>query len=115
MKKRKRKTKIIALILFSLFITGCGKEIEVKNGSKVAVSIKQEKFTATEYYQKIKEDNISTLVDMIDTSMLEKKYKSDSEENEDVKKQMDQYRSYYGDDEETYNKKNEEGIVWETE
>ena len=47
-----------------------GKDIEVKNGSKVAVSVKKDKYTATEYYERIKEDNISTLVDMIDKDLL---------------------------------------------
>ena len=48
----KRNNKIIGLIsvlLITLVLTGCGKEIEVKNGSKVAVSVSKNKFTATEY------------------------------------------------------------------
>ena len=97
------KTKVLALILLSLLVTGCGKEIEVKNGSKVAVSTKNEKFTATEYYQKIKEDNISKLIDMIDTSIFEKKYKTDDEENKDVEKQIEQIKNIYGSNEDSYN------------
>lgn len=100
MKKNKAITGLVTLLTLSLLVTGCGKEIEVKNGSKVAVSVDGEKFTATEYYNEIKENNISTLIDMIDTSILETKYKDkDEEEDKSVKEQIDQIKSYYGGDE----------------
>ena len=91
-----------AVLAISLLLTGCGKEIEVKNGSKVAVSTKDEKFTATEYYNKIKENNIATLIDMIDTTLLEKKYKSTDDEKKYVEDQISQIKTYYGSDENTY-------------
>lgn len=102
MKNKKLILCLSTLLVFSLFITGCGKEIEVKNGSKVAVSIKGGKYTATEYYNEIKESNISTLIDMIDHDLLDKKYKSDSEEEDAIKEQINQIKSYYGSDESTY-------------
>ena len=99
----KRKTIISLFTILSLtLLTGCGKEIEVKNGAKVAVSLGKNKFTATEYYEKIKEDNISTLIDMIDHSLLDSKYKTDSKETESIDKQINQIKSYYGQDENTY-------------
>ena len=102
-----KKSKIImgfsALLVVSLIATGCGKEIPVKNGSKVAVSIKGDKFTATEYYEEVKEKNISILIDMIDHSILDKKYKSDDEEKEAIDKQIEQIKSYYGKDETQFN------------
>ena len=91
-----------AILVVMLLATGCGKKIEVKNGSKVAVSVKGEKFTATEYYEKIKEDNISKLIDMIDHSFLDKDYKTTSEETEEINKQIDQIKSSYGSNEDTY-------------
>ena len=101
----KRNNKIIGLIsvlLITLVLTGCGKEIEVKNGSKVAVSVSKNKFTATEYYEKIKKENISVLIDMIDKSLLEKTYKTDDEETKSINNQIDQIKSYAGDNEDTY-------------
>jgi len=95
-------SKSIILLTGILLLTGCGKDIEVKNGSKVAVSVKKEQFTATEYYEKIKEDNISTLVEMIDKSILEKNFKTDDEENKDVNKQLEQIKNYYGSNEDSY-------------
>ena len=59
------------------------KIVEVKNGSKVAVSVNEGKFSATEYYEKIKETNIATLIDMIDKSILEKKFKDVDSKEED--------------------------------
>lgn len=100
-----KKRTIICLTLLlalSLLVTGCGKKIEVKNGSKVAVSTDKSKITATEYYNKIKEDNISRLIDMIDKDLLEKKYPSDDTEKEEVKKQIDEIKSYVNNDEEQF-------------
>lgn len=92
----KNKTIYLMVILFvTILITGCGREIEVKNGSKVAVSTKGSKYTATEYYNEIKKDNISKLVDIIDKDLLDKKYKSDSKEKEAIDKQIEQIKSYY--------------------
>ena len=98
MKNKKILIGLSVIAALSLFTSGCGKEIEVKNGSKVAVSTKQNKFTATEYYEKIKEDNISHLVDMIDHSILDKKYKTTKDETESIDKQINQIKSYYGED-----------------
>ena len=102
MKFKKTVLCLSAILSISLIATGCGKEIEVKNGSKVAVSIKGNKYTATEYYEKIKEDNISRLVDMIDKDLFEKKYPKSDDENKEVEDQINQIKQYYGSDEETY-------------
>ena len=102
MKNKKMVACLSSLLVISLLTTGCGKEIEVKNGSKVAVSVKGNKITATEYYQKIKESNITELIDMIDKDLLNKDYPETEDEKKDVDKQIEQIRSYYSDDE-TFN------------
>ena len=103
MKSKRIITYLIVILMISVITTGCGKEIEVKNGSKVAVSTNAEKFSATDYYNKIKETNISTLIDMIDKSILDKKYKTESkEEKEAIDKQIEQMKSYAGDNEDSY-------------
>jgi len=103
MKKKKAIIVLSTLLAVSLLTTGCGKEIEVKNGSKVAVSVSGGKFTATEYYEKVKEDNIETLIDMIDHSLFDKKYKTDDKETEEIENQITQLKSYSGEDEESFN------------
>lgn len=100
--KRKLIMGLSALLVVSLITTGCGKKIEVKNGSKVAVSIKGDKFTATEYYEKIKKDNISKLIDMIDHSLLDKKYKTDEDETKTIDNQIEQIKSYAGEGEDKF-------------
>lgn len=100
--KNKKIVYTVGVLLLAILVTGCGKEIAVKNGSKVAVSTKTEKYTATDYYNEIKKDNISTLVDMIDKDLLFKKYKTDSKETEAIDNQIEQIKSYYGSDESTY-------------
>ena len=102
MKKSKIIMGVSAVLVATLIATGCGNKIPVKNGSKVAVSVKGDKFTATEYYEKIKEDNISILVNMIDHSILDKKYKSDEDEKSSIDNQMEQIKQYYGSDESSY-------------
>ena len=103
MKKMKKIMCLSTLLVISLLACGCGKEIEVKNGSKVAISTKGGKITATEYYDKIKSENISVLVDMIDHNLFDKKYKDKkSEEDEQVKEQIDNIKAYYGNDPDTY-------------
>lgn len=98
MKKKKLILCLSSILIISLIASGCGKKIEVKNGSKVAVSVKGGKITATEYYNKIKTDNISELIDMIDHSLFDEKYKSDEEEDEAVENQISQLKSNYSDD-----------------
>ena len=102
MKRKNLMIALSALLVVSLITTGCGKKVEVKNGAKVAVSIKGDKYTASEYYEKIKEDNISILIDMIDKSILDKKYKSTDDEKEYIDNQVNQIKTYYGSNEETY-------------
>ena len=104
MKKKGIIISIGILLLLSVLTTGCRKDIEVKNGSKVAVSVKEGKTSATEYYEKIKENNITTLIDMIDKEIFDKMFKDkdSKEEDESINKQIEQIKSYYGEDEESY-------------
>ncbi len=98
MQNKKLISIISCLLLFSVFVTGCKQEIEVKDGSKVAVSVDGGKITATEYYQEIKTENVSLLIDMIDRALFEKEYKTDEEEDKKVKEQIDQLKKSYSDE-----------------
>ena len=100
---KKRNIGILLLISIVLFTTGCGKKIEIKNGSKVAVKVKGGSITATEYYEEIKKDNIVKLIDKLDHAILDKKYKSDDKENKEVEKQISQIQSYAGESEDQFN------------
>lgn len=99
MKSKKFIKSLSLLLVLPLLLTGCGKtEIEVKDGSKVAVSIDGGKITATEYYQSIKQENIVILIDLIDHQLLDEKYADNKEENEKVKEQINQLKNNYTDE-----------------
>jgi len=102
MKNKKIILSLAIILVATIICTGCG-NVEVKNGSKVAVSTKQEKITATEYYEDIKQDNISKLIDMIDQDILNKKYPETDEEKKAVEDQISQIKTSYGSDEEAFN------------
>ena len=98
MKKNKLMLSLSLLAAITLICTGCGKKAELKDGAEVAVSVKGAKITATEYYEKIKNENIATLIDMIDHSLLDKTYQADDEENKAIENQLSQMRKSYNDE-----------------
>ena len=97
-----KKKYLLISVLFLLLITGCGKKAELKNGSEVAVSVKGGKISATEYYESIKENNISRIIDTIDHKLLDEKYKTDEDEEKEVTSQIEQIKTNYGSDEDNY-------------
>ena len=104
MKNNKLFLALSSLADISLVLTGCGKKVELKDGENTAVSIKGTKITSNQYYDEIKEDNIATLIDMIDHKLLDKTYKTDDEEDKSVESQLSQMKKNYGSDEKTYKK-----------
>ena len=104
MKNNKLFLALSSLAAISLVLTGCGKKVELKDGENTAVSIKGTKITSNQYYDEIKEDNIATLIDMIDHKLLDKTYKTDDEEDKSIESQLSQMKKNYGSDEETYKK-----------
>lgn len=95
--KKKYILSICLMLAVVLGITGCGKKANLDD-NKTAVSLKDSKITATEYYNEIKKSNISKLVDMIDHELFDEKYKSDEEEDKSVKEQINQIKSSYEDE-----------------
>ncbi len=93
---------IASLLVMITLVTGCGKKAELKDGSEVAVSVKGGKITATEYYESIKVNNISKIIDTIDHKLFDKKYKTTDDEEKEVKEQIDQIKANYGSNEDTY-------------
>ena len=95
--KKKLGISICLISALILTVTGCGKKAELDD-NKTAVSLKGIKITATDYYNEIKTSNISKLVDMIDHQLFDEKYKSDDEENQAVKEQINQLKESYSDE-----------------
>lgn len=95
--KKKYILSICLMLAVVLGVTGCGKKANLDD-NKTAVSLKNSKITATEYYNEIKKSNISKLVDMIDHELFDEKYKSDEAEDKSVKEQINQIKSSYEDE-----------------
>ena len=93
---------LVSLLVLITLTTGCGKKAELKDGSDVAVSVKGGKISATEYYESIKEDNISKIIETIDHKLFDKKYKTDDDEEKEVNDQIEQIKTNYGSNEDTY-------------
>lgn len=102
MKNKKLILTLSSLAIVSLILTGCGKKAELKDGAEVAVSVKGSKITATDYYNEIKNNNIATLIDMIDHDLLDKAFPTDDEEDKAIENQISQMKKNYGSDEATY-------------
>lgn len=101
MKKNLIKS-ITAIVIVSLVVTGCGKKAKLKDGSESAVSVNKTEISTNDYYNEIKKENVSKLVDMIDHKILDNKYKTDSTEDKEVETQIKQIKSNYSNDEEGY-------------
>lgn len=99
MKKKNILFVITTVSIVTLLTTGCGKEAKLKNGEEKAVSFKNSTISVDNYYNEIKTENISKLVDMIDHKLFDKKYKTDDKEKESIETQIKQIKSYYTTDE----------------
>ena len=91
------KKGLCMLAVATLLLTGCGKEAKLDD-DKTAVKLDGIKITATDYYNEIKETNISKLVEMIDHQLFDEEYPATDEEDEDVKSQIDQIKESYSDE-----------------
>lgn len=89
------KKILISTFLVLVLITGCGKVPKLKNGQEAIVTMKGQNISADDLYSEIKDKSLSILLDMIDKSILEKKYNNKKEEEEYVKNQVDSQKYYY--------------------
>lgn len=96
------KKKILLSLLVLCFAAGCGKIPKLANGEEAVVTFTKEEngISATDLYNQIKKKYaLSSLIDMIDTSILMDKYPDlDKEATEDAEKQIESIKSYYVDD-----------------
>ena len=102
MKRRKKALGLSLVLIISLLITGCGKTAKLKTSDTTAVKVKGATITATQFYNELKKDSISTLVNMIDHKLFDKKYPTNEEEEQEIEKQISSIKSYYKDDENSY-------------
>lgn len=79
------KKKLLLLAITAVLLSGCGKEAKLSNGEDAVVSFDGEmKISINDLYDEIKDKYaISTLVDMIDETILAKEYPDSTEDKEE--------------------------------
>ncbi len=94
----KNSKKILTLSVATLLlVSGCGKIPKLENGQDAVVTIKNGDISVDTLYQSVKDRYaLSTLLDLIDTQILEKEYKSDDEEKEEVEGQIQSWLATFG-------------------
>ena len=93
-----KKLKYVAsLLIIPALATGCGKVPKLENGKEAVVTIgKGEDISVDDLYSEMKEKYaLSVLLDMIDSQILNKSYKTDDEVKEYIKGQIEQLKYYY--------------------
>ena len=91
------KKKIFIIAIFMLMIaTGCKKQIGVKEGNLVTFKNEKLNITTNDLYDKLKEKyGTNTLIDMIDTQILNQEFPDSDEIDEYVNTQVDAIKNYY--------------------
>lgn len=100
------KKKIMLAVAAVLLLCGCSKTIPtLEDGSEAVVSFKDgSMISINELYDKLKDSYAtSIIIDMIDTKILEEKYKDQVDEAEDyAKNYLESVKTYYVDDNGNY-------------
>ena len=90
----KKKTLLLLTLIGTITLTTACSKATLKE-STTAVNAKEWNISSNDYFDEIKEKNISRLVDLIDKKILEKKYKKNEKENKYVEKRITQIKSAY--------------------
>jgi parvulin-like peptidyl-prolyl isomerase len=98
-----KKKTMISLALAALLVTGCGKVAELENGEDIVASFDGKNITANNLYDEVKAKYArNVLIDMIDKTILDKKYKTTNAMKENVQSTVDYYKEQLGDNFSSY-------------
>jgi len=102
MQKKKNIAFLLLIVAVCFLVTGCGKKAELEKNSTI-VKYDGGKIKAETLYEDLRDKyGISILIDMIDHSILDKKYKTTDEETTYVDNQITQMKSQYNNDDDTF-------------
>lgn len=93
----KKKTLLLLTLIGTITLTTACSKATLKE-SITAVNAKEWNISSDDYFDEIKEKNISRLVDLIDKKILEKKYNKNEKENKYVEKKITQIKSAYNEE-----------------
>ena len=95
----KKLLKNITLIMAIVMLTGCGNNIQLKNGEEVLVSFENEELsiTAEDLFNRLKEDyGANYMIELIDKKILDLKYPTDETKEAYVENQIEAMETAYG-------------------
>lgn len=85
----KKTRKFLLIIISIILVTGCGKVPKLENGQDIILEFADGNITVDEFYQTLKDKYASSMiVDIIDTYLLNKKYKTTAEETKAINEQI---------------------------
>ncbi len=93
----KKRLLLLSLCVIILGTAGCGKqEVELKDGEQVIASIKGNKVTAEDLFDKLKNSyGETTLINMIDEYIANKEVETTDEMTSNAKNQIKEMKDYY--------------------
>ncbi len=90
--------KVLGVMMCLLLITGCATS-HLKNGDESVVQFEEGGISAQELYEKLKKDNgLNALTTLIDTELLDRKYKEDEDEKSYIKQVVDGLKDQWKDE-----------------
>ena len=95
---KKNTIKVIGtLSAILLFATGCGKVPKLENGQDAVVTLDGENISVDMLYKEMKDKfALSVLLDLMDSEILNKKYKDTEESKKEIQEQIDLMIQQYG-------------------
>lgn len=91
----KKKLLILGMIC-TLCVTGCGKDVKLKDGKEVIASLKDKEFTAEELFDELKERyGSSVLVGMMDSYIIDQEISDSSSYEKKANAELASMKAYY--------------------
>jgi len=92
-----KKIKFISLLFVLTLLMGCGKA-KLEDGKELVLELKGMKMTANDFYDDLKEEaGLATLVQNIDSYVLNNKYETTTSLKNEINSTIASYKEQYGD------------------
>lgn len=92
-----KKIKFIGLLFVLTLLMGCGKA-KLEDGKELVLELKGMKMTANDFYDELKEEaGLATLVQNIDSYVLNNKYETTTSLKNEINSTIASYKEQYGD------------------
>lgn len=96
---KKTIRNLVCVSLAVLMLAGCGKIPKLKDGSELVIELDGLKMTTEEFYQELKDSyGTYTLINSIDTLLLNKVYETDSNLKTKIESQITTMKNQFGSD-----------------